>query len=186
MWLVYRKRRSSTGGVSLVDAVEEALCFGWIDSRLQPLDGRSSRLLFTPRRPRSAWAVGNKRRVASLTSRGLMTEAGLDVVRAAKRDGSWTSLDAIESLRVPDDLAQALSINQPAALGFASAPPSRKKLWLWAVASAKRPETRSRRIAIAVDEMVRLKRLAAAGAPARSPARAPSPASAHRSPAIRT
>ena len=180
------RKRSGTGGVSLVDAVEEALCFGWIDSRLQRLDGGESRLLFTPRRPGGTWAVANKRRVASLIRRRLMTEAGLAVVRAAKRDGSWTSLDAIESMRVPSDLTKALSLNRAAALGFASAPPSRKKLWLWAVASARRPETRARRIAIAVAEMVRWMRPARAAERARSGARAPSPASVRRSPAART
>ncbi len=95
-----------------------------------------------PRRPKSLWSGRNKRRVAVLAERGLMTAAGRRAVDRARRDGSWNALDAVESLRKPNDLARALAAHHPAHRNFQA-----KKGVLWWIESAKRPETRARRIA---------------------------------------
>lgn len=150
VWLIWRKKGSSASGITLEEAVEEALCFGWIDSTLNPVNSQLSRLKFTPRRPKSIWSRQNKRRVASLVRRGLMTEAGLRVIRAAKSDGSWHALDAIEALVVPDDLAKALAANPGAKQTFDALNASARKSILWSIESAKRSGTRSRRIGEAI------------------------------------
>jgi uncharacterized protein YdeI (YjbR/CyaY-like superfamily) len=147
VWLVWPKRRSGLPGITLEDAMDQALCFGWIDSRLRPIDGEWSALMFTPRRPKSVWSGQNKRRVAALAERGLMTAAGLHAVEWAKKDGSWSALDGVESLRTPDDLARALEAQPAAHRNFQAMSPSAKKGVLWWIESAKRPQTRARRIA---------------------------------------
>ncbi|HET7516825.1 MAG TPA: YdeI/OmpD-associated family protein [Actinomycetes bacterium] len=152
VWLIWDKKGTGRQRITLDEAVEEALCFGWIDSRLQPLgDGRSA-LRFTPRKPKSIWSRRNKQRVAALVAAGLMTDAGQRVVEAAKRDGSWEALDAVDDLRVPDDLALALAGNPVAEANFQAFTASARKAALWWITSAKRPETRAKRVA----ETVRL------------------------------
>lgn len=147
VWLIWRKKKSGPPGISLEDAVEEALCYGWIDSRLRHLDSGESALRFTARRPMSTWAPRNKARVRSLIERGLMTATGLRVVEAAKRDGWWAALDNVEHLRVPKDLAQAMAEHPDAGRNFAALSPSAKKMVLWWVVSARLPATRTLRIA---------------------------------------
>lgn len=146
-WLVWRQERGGVQALSLDDAVEEALCYGWIDSRLRHLDTGETVLRFTPRRPTGTWSPRNKARVRSLIKRGLMTASGLRVVEAAKRDGSWKTLDEVEYLRVPKDLAQALAAHPAAARNFAGLAPSTRKVALWWVVSTRVPATRNRRIA---------------------------------------
>lgn len=109
VWLVTWKKRTSRPTVSYEEAVEEALCFGWIDGVLAQVDDYRSMQWFAPRRPNSTWARSNKERVARLEAAGLMTDAGRGVVEAARANGSWESLDAIDALVVPDDLAAALA-----------------------------------------------------------------------------
>ena len=152
VWLVYYKRESGRTRVAYADAVEEALCFGWIDSRPNALDEQRSLQLFTPRKPHSAWSRLNKQRIERLTTANLMHPAGLAVVEAAKGDGSWLALDAVEDLVMPDDLLAALAVNPQAQAYFQAFPASSKKNILWWIASAKRPETRANRVA----ETVRL------------------------------
>jgi uncharacterized protein YdeI (YjbR/CyaY-like superfamily) len=152
IWLIWRKKRGGAQPLTLEEAVLEALCFGWIDSRLRPLDDEKSALMFTPRKPCSTWSRLNKERVESLIAAGLMTDAGRRVIDAAQQDGSWSALDAIEELRVPDDLEQALAANPDARRNFDAFTPSAKKNALWWIKSAKRPQTRARRVA----ETVRL------------------------------
>jgi uncharacterized protein YdeI (YjbR/CyaY-like superfamily) len=108
--------------------------------------------MFTPRRPGSPWSRSNKERVARLAREGRMTPAGRALVEAAKRDGSWTKLDAVENLAVPSDLAEALAANSKAEQHFNAFSPSARRHILGWIASAKRPETRAKRIA----ETVRL------------------------------
>lgn len=146
MWLTWRKKGSSESGLSLEAAVEEALCFGWIDSRLHPIDKEWASLMFTPRRPRSIWSPANKRRVGSLIKRGLMTEAGLRAVTVAKRNGSWSEFDAVQALRVPADLDKALAAIPAARRNFEASSATAKRSALYWIQSAKRPETRKRRI----------------------------------------
>lgn len=147
VWLIWHKKSTGHQPVSLDEAIQEALCFGWIDSTVRPVGGGKSALLLTPRRPGSTWSRRNKQRVASLTAEGRMTDAGRRVVDAAKRDGSWNALDAIEDLRVPDDLAQALAACPTAQANFSAFAPSTRKLTLWWIESARRPQTRARRVA---------------------------------------
>jgi len=152
VWLVSYRRSTGKPAVPYEDIVEEALCFGWIDSRVVTLDEERSATMMTPRKPRSGWAASNKQRVARLIRDGLMTPAGLAKVEAARRDGSWSSLDRSESLTVPDDLAAAFRPRPKARAFFDAFSPASRKAIIWWVESAKRPETRARRIA----ETVRL------------------------------
>jgi len=147
IWLVYHKKASGTPSVRYEEAVQEALCYGWIDSLVRSLDARRYRQLFTPRNPGSIWSPTNKRRVATLVAQGRMTKAGLAKVEAAKADGSWRSLDAAESLRIPADLGRALAAEGDALRHFRGFAPALRKSMLYWVTSAKRPETRARRLA---------------------------------------
>lgn len=151
IWMVRHKKRAGPMPITLEDAIQEAPCFGWVISRVRPIDDQRSALLCTPRRPGSIWSKANKQRVADLTERGLMTHAGQRVIEAAKRDGSWRSLDAVEEQRVPADLAQALAADPAAEANFSALSVSARKSLLWRIESARRPETRKRRI----DETVR-------------------------------
>lgn len=150
VWLAIGKKGNARTALLYDDAVEEALAFGWIDSTVRRLDADRYRQLYTPRKAGSIWAHSNKERVARLTAAGLMTDAGLRVVERARADGSWELLDAVEALALPDDLAAALECDERAAAGWESLPVSGRKQLLYGVLSAKRPETRARRIAQAV------------------------------------
>lgn len=145
IWLVYYKVTSSKPSVRYNEAVKEALCFGWIDSKAKSLDEERYRQIFTPRKPKSVWSKLNKQYIEELIDRGLMTDAGLQKIEAAKQDGSWTALDEIEALIIPDDLAEALATNK-VAQAFENFSNSTKKPILYWIASAKRPETRATRI----------------------------------------
>ncbi|GIK54598.1 MAG: hypothetical protein BroJett015_02610 [Chloroflexota bacterium] len=103
------KKHCGPKHVSYNDIVEEALCFGWIDSVAGKLDEDRTMLRFTPRKPGSGWSKPNKERVEHLIAARLMTSAGLEKIEAAKQDGSWDSLDAIERLEIPPDLEAALA-----------------------------------------------------------------------------
>jgi len=146
IWLIAFKQSSGKQNLSYEEAVQEALCFGWIDSRRDTLDEERNMQLFTPRKPGSPWSRVNKRRIEQLLADGRMTPAGLAKIEAAKQDGSWSSFDAVEDLIVPDDLETALLANPTAHAAFHAFSPSARKQLLWWVASAKRPATRAGRI----------------------------------------
>lgn len=147
VWLVFYKKSSAKFNQSWSDAVDQALCFGWIDSTKQRIDDERFRQYFCKRKPKSNWSKINKDKIEKITAQNLMAEAGLQSVAVAKQNGSWTVLDAIERLEIPEDLAQALQ-NEPGALAFFSGLRTwAKKGMLYWVASAKRPETRQKRIA---------------------------------------
>ncbi len=152
VWLVSYKKATGKPRVDYEAAVEEALCFGWVDSKPRKLDDERTMLYFTPRKPRSGWAGSNKARVARLVAEGRMAPAGLAKVEAARHDGSWTALDAVEALDVPPDLRRALDGRARAASRFDAFPPSVRRSILQWIASAKKPETRANRI----DETARL------------------------------
>jgi uncharacterized protein YdeI (YjbR/CyaY-like superfamily) len=137
------------------DAIEEALCFGWVDSSGGVIDDERARLYFAPRRPGSVWAASNKARVIRLCEAGQMTPAGLAVIERAEADGSWEVLDGPERLEMPADFAAALDARPPAAANFAAFPPSARKMALAWIATAKRTETRSRRVAAVADAAFR-------------------------------
>lgn len=146
VWLVYYKVKSGKPSVRYADAVKEALCFGWIDSKLKSLDEESYKQIFTPRKPNSVWSKLNKSYLEELTAQGLMTEAGLTKIEIAKANGSWNSLDAVEELIIPADLAEAFAGDKTAESYFSNLSPSSKKVLLYRINSAKRPETRAKRI----------------------------------------
>ncbi len=141
------KKSSGLPHVPYAEIVEEALCFGWIDSRPAKLDAQRSMLLLSPRRPKSAWSRINKQRVARLSAAGLMMPPGVAAVKLARRNGSWNALDGVEALVIPEDLAAAFA-RHPAARSHwdAFSPSSRKGILQW-IASARRAETRNCRVA---------------------------------------
>jgi len=148
VWLVFFKKGSGRPSVSWEDAVDEALCFGWIDSKVQRIDDDSYRQYWTRRKPNSVWSRINKDKIRRLTPEGRMTPAGLASVAAAKANGSWTIMDGPDAGVVPDDLAAALAAASPRAEAtFAGFSSSTKRSALYWLVSAKRPETRTRRIA---------------------------------------
>ncbi len=150
VWLVTFKKASGKPAPTYDAAVEEALCFGWVDSRPGKLDADRTMLYFSPRKPKSGWARPNKLRIEKLTAAGLMTAAGQAAVDRAKANGTWTMLDAIEAMVCPPDLAKALAANPTAKKHFDAFPPSvRKGIFQWVI-QAKRPETRAKRVAEAV------------------------------------
>jgi uncharacterized protein YdeI (YjbR/CyaY-like superfamily) len=146
VYLVSWRRGSGRTSVSYEEAVEEALCVGWVDSSGRNLDEERSIQWFAPRRARSVWARSNKERVARLTAAGLMLPAGMSAVEDAKRSGMWTLLDDVEKLIVPDDLAGALEIRPLARKHWDAFPPSARRAMLQWVVEARRPETRAGRI----------------------------------------
>jgi uncharacterized protein YdeI (YjbR/CyaY-like superfamily) len=151
VWVVMAKKHTGLASVSYNDAVEEALCFGWIDTTLNPIDATHYKQLFTPRRPRSTWAASNKARVERLIAQGLMTPAGLAVIEVARQNGSWTSLDETETLTPPPELTAALKKTTKAWRQWLAYRPSRQKQFLFWLAGARRPETRAWRVARIVE-----------------------------------
>lgn len=152
VWLVSWRTQTGRPRVEYDALVEEALCFGWVDSRQAPVDDERIMQLVTPRNPGSAWASSNKQRVVKLESAGLMAEPGRRIVEAAKADGSWSRYDSAEVLEIPPDLAAVLAANVAAADNFGAFSDAAKRAILRWLIDAKRPETRTKRIA----ETVRL------------------------------
>lgn len=147
VWLVTYKKATGKPRIDYDEAVEEALCFGWVDSKGGKVDDERSMLYFAPRKPGSGWSRPNKQRVERLIAAGQMMPAGLAKIDAATRDGSWSRLDAVEALEIPPDLASALAEQPGAALHFDAFPRSAKRGILEWIVNAKRPETRAKRIA---------------------------------------
>ena len=152
IWLVSYKKHRAGLHVPYDDIVEEALCFGWIDSVRRRLDDERTMLLLAPRKSGSSWSRINKGRVRSLQRRRQMAPAGLRKIEKAREDGSWTMSDDVENLVIPADLARSLDANPRARVFFDTFPPSAVKPILWWIKSAKRASTREKRIA----ETVRL------------------------------
>jgi len=158
VWLVTWRSRSGKPGLPYEDAIQEALCFGWVDGTAGTVDDERGKLYFAPRKPRSGWAATNKARVEHLIAEGRMQPAGLAAIERARANGSWEVLDSVERLEVPADLAAALAARPPAAANFAAFPPSVRKQLLGSVATARRPETRAARIEKLVEAAVRNER----------------------------
>jgi uncharacterized protein YdeI (YjbR/CyaY-like superfamily) len=146
IWLISYKKATGKPRVEYNETVEEALCFGWIDSKGNKLDEERSMQWFAPRKAGSNWSASNKARVEHLIAAGLIAPAGLAKIEAAKADGSWNALDPVEALEVPPDLAAALGSYSDAVKNFEAFPRSVKRAILEWIANAKRPETRARRI----------------------------------------
>lgn len=151
VWLVIHHKDSGTPSVGYRDAIEHALCFGWVDSKSVRNDDASSLLRFTPRNPRSSWAATNRVRAQRLIDAGLMRPAGQAMIDLAKRTGRWDVLGAVGNGGVPDDLRELLEADPVARRHFEAFPPSATRLILEWILTAKRPETRERRIARTVE-----------------------------------
>jgi uncharacterized protein YdeI (YjbR/CyaY-like superfamily) len=152
IWLLLYHKNSETPSVTYDEAVEEALCFGWIDSKPNKRDTESSYLLFSRRNPKSNWSMANRERAERMIEQGLMTKAGLEMITRAKADGTWTALEEIQQSVVPPDLEEAFAANKIAEKNFSAFPPSSKRIILEWILNARKPETRRKRI----EETVRL------------------------------
>ena len=152
VWVTSWRKASGRDAVPYEDLVEEAICFGWIDSTVNILDDQRGLQLMTPRKPKSGWTRVNRQRVDALEAQGRMTDAGRRAVEAAKANGMWTIYDSVEDLLEPDDLAGALDADPAARAAWDGFPPSARKQMLWWVVSAGRPETRATRVAKIVAE----------------------------------
>lgn len=146
VWLIIHKKGSANPTISWSDAVSVALCFGWIDSVKRSIDSEKYMQYFCKRKAVSTWSKINKDKVEDLIQKGLMTEAGLSIIEKAKENGSWTILDDVENLVVPDILERAFVKNPVAREFFLSLSKSVRKQFLYWIISAKREETKNKRI----------------------------------------
>lgn len=146
VWVVIFKISSGKVNLTVSDVVEEALCFGWIDSIPGKIDAEKYKLLVSPRNPKSAWSAVNKLRVKKLIGLRLMRSPGLLKVKQAKQNGSWTKLNASDRLEMPTELVSGLRKNQKAKLFFEAVAPSSKRAILEWINAAKTTETRMKRI----------------------------------------
>lgn len=150
IWLVYYKAESGKARLPYADAVEEALCFGWIDSLPRKLDNERSKLKFTPRKPKSVWSQLNKQRITKLIQEGQMMPAGMAAIQRAKENGSWDTLTVSDQQAaantIPPDLAAMFRSNKKAGIHFQQFSMSIRKQFLSWIDSAKKPETRNARL----------------------------------------
>lgn len=146
VWLIFYKKNSGAPNLSWSESVDEALCFGWIDGTKKSIDEKRYKQYFCPRKPKSGWSKVNKEKVDLLINEKLMMPSGLAAIERAKENGSWSLLDEIEQLIVPEDLKQQLGDGSEAFRFFDGLSASAKKILLHWVMSAKRPETRQKRI----------------------------------------
>ena len=146
VWLIRYKKATGKPFVGYDASVEEAVCFGWIDSRVNKIDEARSMLYFAPRKKGSGWSRANKQRVERLIGQGQMAAPGMAKILAAREDGSWNALDDIENLAVPEDLAEAFALRPESSEHWENFPRSVKRSILEWIAGAKREETRRRRI----------------------------------------
>lgn len=150
VWLIYYTKKSTIPSLSWSEAVDEALCFGWIDSTRKKIDDFSFMQFFSKRKPKSNWSKINKEKVANLIEQGLMTEAGLVSIETAKQNGYWTILDEVEELIIPKDLEIAFEKYKGSKDYFLSLSKSTRKIILSWIVLSKKQETRQKRI----DEVV--------------------------------
>ncbi|CAD0009242.1 YdeI/OmpD-associated family protein [Flavobacterium salmonis] len=151
VWLVYYTKKSNIPTINWSEAVEEALCFGWIDSTKKTIDDSSFIQFFSKRKPNSTWSKINKEKVKQLIDSGRMTKAGYKSIETAKQNGSWTILDEVEELIIPNDLEDAFRKHNGSKDYFLSLSKSSRKIILSWIVVAKRQETRQNRI----DEIVK-------------------------------
>ncbi len=151
LWLILQKKSATTTNVRKLaltysEAVDELLCFGWIDSKAGTIDDSRSKVWISPRKAKSGWSKVNKDKIAALEAAGRLAEPGIAKVSAAKLDGTWSKLDQVEALEVPKDLEDALASYPQATEYFDAFPRSIKRAILEWIMLAKRPETRAKRV----------------------------------------
>ncbi len=152
IWIIIYHKNSGRPSVSYGEAVEEALCFGWIDSKPNKRDNEGYYLSFARRNPDSKWSKANRERAGRMIRQGLMTEKGLEIITIAKEAGTWTALEEAQQSIIPPDLQLAFETSELAKKNFSDFPPSSKRIILEWILNAKRPETRRKRL----EETVRL------------------------------
>ena len=153
LWIVYRKKSSPLLGPVYDDLVEEALCFGWIDSQLRRIDDDRQIQWFSPRRPGGIWSPPNKTRIDRLAGEGLIAEPGWKAIDKAKADGSWSQTDEVDALVIPPDLEAAFDTTPGAWTGYLALNDSTKRQYLWWIHSAKRDQTRTDRIVQTIESL---------------------------------
>ncbi|MDI9871736.1 YdeI/OmpD-associated family protein [Flectobacillus roseus] len=146
IWVVFYKKSSGEPTITWSEAVDMALCFGWIDSKKVSVDAVQSLQFFSKRKAKSTWSKINKDKIEKLMESDLMFPAGLESIRIAKENGSWTMLDEVEALVIPSDFMESLQLEEGLSEKFESLSKSAKKEILYKLLSAKRPETRQKRI----------------------------------------
>jgi len=153
VWLIYYRASTGERRLSWEDAVREALCFGWIDSKVKPIDDARYKQIFTPRKPQSVWSKINKQYIAELIEAELMTDAGLRAVDIAKKNGAWSLLEPVDALIVPPDFESALRRSKRARDAYEALSKQAKRSMLYSLYSAKREDTRAKRLAKALAEL---------------------------------
>lgn len=146
VWLIIHNKDSGVPSIRYHESIEHALCYGWIDSHTRKHDAGSIRLRFTPRRPQSTWSRVNRDRAAKMIAEGLMTAPGQAMIDLAQRTGTWQVVPDEAGSTAPDDLRTLLDRHGAAGQNFDRFPPSSKRMILEWIATAKKPETRQRRI----------------------------------------
>lgn len=146
VYLIFYKVTSRKESMRWEEAVQEALCFGWIDSTVKKIDNEGRKQRFTPRNLKSGWSKLNKDHIKKLIANNLMHESGLQKIEIAKKDGSWSIRDDAENLIIPNDLKKAFAKNKLALKNFQALSKSYKKSYLHWLYSAKREETKKKRI----------------------------------------
>lgn len=146
VWLIFYKKKSPNHNMNWSESVDEALCFGWIDSTKKTIDSEKFKQYFSKRKAKSNWSKINKDKVKTLIDQGLMEEEGYKSIEIAKENGSWTILDEVEALIIPEDLKNELANFKGSMEYFESLSKSAKKILLHWVVSAKRSETRQKRM----------------------------------------
>lgn len=160
LWLIFFKKHTGKGGLTYEEALQEALCFGWIDGIRKRIDDEKHMIRFTPRRKNSRWSAVNKKWVAQLIAEDRMTDAGLAKVEEAKRNGRWDEADARRATPdTPEELKQALARNKVAGRRFQDLAPSYRSQFVRWIAAAKRDDTRHKRVAEAVRLLTENKKL---------------------------
>jgi uncharacterized protein YdeI (YjbR/CyaY-like superfamily) len=155
IWLVFAKKHTGLPTLSYEDAVQEALCFGWIDSLVKSIDDRFHMQMFTPRKPKSAWSASNKARLAKLMKAGVMTPAGLAAVATAKKSGAWNTYADVDKMTIPPELQRGFDTNPEAKKNWPTYTPSAQRSFLHMVNNAKRPETREKYAQRVIDLVAR-------------------------------
>jgi len=154
-WLIVYKKKYANQGLALDEAVEEALCYGWIDGLLQTMDEKRYMLRFSPRTENSIWAISNIHRVENLISQGKMTEAGYQKIAEAKANGEWDAAIRREQVDIiPKDLESALRKEDGAISAYRALPDSQKKRYIYWLQTAKREDTKQRRIQKIVNQVL--------------------------------